>query len=138
MQYTPYQVKLFNGDPIEIRLLPDGRSVCPVCGAITTGEPPYSQGEFDSSGKLKNDPPKDKLWATGSMDICPQCHTQYGYSDFLEDFPGMTQSQVWAKLRREWLDRVNWKPAALTQLAENLDIDIVQLQKTRATIAGDR
>ncbi|HVU27644.1 MAG TPA: hypothetical protein VHG71_07900 [Verrucomicrobiae bacterium] len=118
MKFKIKQLKLFYGDIIEIREAPDGKTVCPVCGILLGGDPPY-RAVINESNKGTNLPE-----GAASFDICPMCKTQYGEDDFIEPSEKISTQQKWDELRRKWLDEIGWTPEALQQLHDNLDIDI--------------
>ena len=127
------QVRLHSGETVEIRLLPDGRSVCPVCGLMAGGEPAYSYGECgqarEPAREVQGEARAEPQFGRASFDICPDCHTQYGESDSAPDFPGHTQAEVWEVLRIRWLDLIHWSQGMLDRLQRNLDIDVEALKR---------
>jgi hypothetical protein len=99
-----YIGRSFGGDVFEITCTNDGGYLCPVCATQMCGEPPWHCGGFDEFGVF--DKSKDVLdYAKASFSICSRCRTEYGLDDCVVDFGGLTQMDVWTKLREEWLER---------------------------------
>jgi GNAT superfamily N-acetyltransferase len=130
-----YRAKLYTGEEIEILLFPGGKSACPVCGSIWSGEPAYHCGEFDQAG-IEVRPPQD--WANGSHNGCPTCSTEYGDSDFISDFPDLTQQQIWEKLRQEWLARTGWNPKDVERINRVLGIEVRDIPNEKALVMRKR
>ena len=97
-----YRSTTLHGDQLEIICLPNKQYVCPVCATRLSGEPPLHRGGFDVHGNY-NEANDVQEFLTKSYSICPCCGTEYGVSDNIFDHDGMTQMEVWKKLRREWL-----------------------------------
>jgi hypothetical protein len=108
------QVKLKSGEIVEIRQAPGGY-ICPVCGFMHGGDPPYAyhQSVLDD-GKSLSEP-----YGAASFDVCPSCHVEYGNDDYAD---GRSVASMWEQLRLDWLQRTGWSEAALAQLRENLGI----------------
>lgn len=117
-EYKIHNMRLRSGEQIEIRQAVDGKFYCPVCGFLLPGgEPPYfaltMEGGVDD-------------FAHASFDICPCCHTEFGFDDYID---GKSRLQRWNELRLEWLNRIGWTSEALKQLQDNLDIDTDGLKR---------
>lgn len=112
-EWRANKMKLWNGEEIEIITNSDGKSVCPVCGYLTGGDWPYFNSKSEDG----------EIFAHGSHEICEVCHTQFGDSDFVGDYPGMTQQQIWNALREDWLKVVIRTPQMVEQL-KNLGVNI--------------
>lgn len=65
------------------------------------------------------------------MEVCPKCCTQFGVDDFAAGVePGpVWHERAWAVLRAQWLNRIGWPEWALTQLRENIAIDVEALKR---------
>jgi hypothetical protein len=108
-----HEMKLWNGEKIEIFTDLADKAFCPVCGYFILGDWPYADGKSEDG----------RVFASGSHEICESCHTQYGDSDFVGDYLGMTQQEVWNLLRNEWLKSVPRTPEVVEQL-KNIGVDI--------------
>lgn len=97
-----YKSRSYHGDEFEILCLPHRRYLCPVCATCLSGEPPWHRGGFDQHGNYNPDDDVSER-TVASYSICPCCDTEFGLSDNVIDHNGMTQMEVWKKLRREWL-----------------------------------
>jgi hypothetical protein len=115
-----HNLRLWNGEQIEIRETSDGRFYCPVCGFLLSGsEPPYSP-PVTKEGVAVGD------YAGPSFNICPCCDTHFGNDDYVEAGSVLKR---WSELRIDWLNRVDWTSDALKQLRDNLDIDTDKLKR---------
>ena len=116
-----HEIRLRSGERVSISERDDG-VVCPVCGFVHGGDLPYAwtQGT-DATGQ-----PVDGQFGSPSFDTCPSCRTEYGVDDYAED---RSVKDMWKGLRIDWLDRMHWSEAALTQLWENLKIDEDQVRR---------
>lgn len=108
------KLKSINGEFLEIYFTEKGQSVCPVCGHVTekSSEAAYSN-VYCSDGTI---------YASASMDICPECLTQFG----LDDRPmreGETINSNWSVLRKRWLNEVGITKKIIDQL-KNIDVYI--------------
>lgn len=92
MKFEHIAMRLYDGEIIELKRSPDGRYVCPVCGHLNTGDPPYSEDTIDGH-----------TFANASDDICPSCKTQYGFSDEMGRSEEISIKRRWEKLREKWL-----------------------------------
>jgi hypothetical protein len=115
-----FQIKKFkfkSGEEIVLRQTEDGKHVCPVCGFIGEGEPPYADTQA-----LVNNQLVGPVFAGASFDICPICHTHYGCTDHpLNDEP-QSVNWKWQQLRHAWLRRVVISKDVKMQL-RNLGLD---------------
>lgn len=103
-----------------IHVYPNGSSACPICGYITTGDPPYAETQpLDRFGM-----PVGRAFATASHDICPSCNVEYGFDDHVElNRPGASQSSKWDTLRNEWLAKIEVDDRIRRQLL-NIEVAI--------------
>ena len=99
-----HKLKLSSGEIVELREF-EGGFACPVCGQIAPGDAPFLEG---SSG-----------WASGSLDVCPCCLTEYGVDD--ED-QHLDVVDMWSGLRQKWLDKIGSPQWAIEQLKNNLGL----------------
>jgi hypothetical protein len=89
------------GETIDITLLPGERFLCPVCASICFGDPPYLR-PIDPHGRRIDF--NDSLHSpTPPLNICRTCATHFGVSDFPDNFPGHSLTQIWERLRVRWL-----------------------------------
>lgn len=121
MNFMSHRLKAYNREIIEIRHAPDGGTICPVCGALGyADEPSYAGAPGSEEASRTGTPPP----AYPSFNICPTCNTQYGVDDYVDALEGVSIPQRWAELRRRWLAKIGWRPEALQQLRDNLDITV--------------
>ena|SRR5579862_5079494 len=118
MEFTIKHLRLFSGEEIEIRHTTDGQSVCPVCGYLAKGNPPYRESLQTNSAEPATEPK-----GSPSFDICPSCKTQYGEDDFVDSTENLSTKQRWNILRLQWLECIGRNPMALERLRQNLGID---------------
>jgi hypothetical protein len=121
MEFIIHNVRLLNGEEIKIREAKNGdvHSVCPVCGFISHADLPWSMGRStdEQTGREFGE-----AFGGASFDICPCCDAQYGLDDMFSEEGKPPMPEIWEGLRIKWLDRTGWKPEALKQLRDNLDI----------------
>jgi hypothetical protein len=117
MTFSIETFRIHGGEEIKLFKSPDGKYACPVCGDVSVGGSPYANCRAVVGGVSVGEP-----GAVGSLDICPVCSTQYGYSDF--PFENETQSVnwKWRQLRHEWLRSVEITNEIKMKL-KNIDLD---------------
>ena len=105
-----------DGQVIEIRELDDGRTACPVCGYVVSGDWPW---------QLYGDavPHLEEPSAAGSFDTCPCCRTEWGADDHVTSPDPEATKKRWAELRAAWLAKVGRTKAVVEQL-RNLGIEL--------------
>jgi predicted RNA-binding Zn-ribbon protein involved in translation (DUF1610 family) len=109
------RLRTYDGEIIEIRELAERVFACPVCGFVLGNNPPYAEGYGETP-----DGRRSPTMAIGSQDICPNCGTQFGYTDSDEGIPLVEQ---WNRLRQRWLALVADKNNAREQL-KNIGIEL--------------
>ncbi len=85
--FKQYIIHAVNGDKVTCRMTMDNRYVCPICGFLIAGKPPYSPDT--------NEP---------SFELCPCCEYQFGWDDKIG--PGALAGSLqarWEELRERWL-----------------------------------
>lgn len=110
-----HTLKFSNHETSVLHELDDGTFPCPICGDPWP-YPPYTPND----GKLGS---VHSVSTPAYGDICECCDVEFGVEEGVSSYsrPGSMRAQ-WAKLRVDWLDRVNWDPASLKQLCDNLGI----------------
>ena len=116
MEFKKHIMLICTKEPIEIRQAPDGRTVCPVCGTLGWSSPYVLGWDDDGNPILEKDQATRPQYATASQDICGSCHTHFGDTD-----TPPSRYEIWAQLRRQWLERPGKSKDAIEQL-KNLDI----------------
>ena len=99
-----------NGQVVRIHMLSTDCVCCPVCG-----------GAMDCTGYDL------KTFLFLSTTECPNCRTILGHHDVpdLREMQGKyDQLEVWSKLRKEWLDKHNWKKALVDRIRARLEIEV--------------
>ena len=105
-----------SGERIVIYVADDGRSACPVCGILLSGEWAWDYyWAADEHGNKIGEP-----HAGASFNICPCCNTQFGFDDYVERG---SQTDRWAALRRKWLERAPRNLEVVEQL-QNIGVKI--------------
>jgi transposase-like protein len=104
-QFKINRLKLRSGEEIGIIETSKGEFVCPVCGYLWPGdEPPY----FNYT----------KEFASATHNICPSCHTHFGFDDYVEEG---SVKECWKQLRTAWLQRVGESSAGARDQLKNLE-----------------
>lgn len=117
MNFKIKTLRFNDGEEITVRETEDGNHVCPVCGSIGPGDAPY-----DNWWTLVNGQRVGPAFAAGSFNICPDCHTQYGDSDFPHIDEPQSVNWKWRQLRGRWLRSVEITEKIKEQL-RNLDLN---------------
>ena len=98
------KVPVGEGCMMTLRYLPNGDSLCPVCGAVTGPDDCYYRHKSKTTGELLYSP---------THDICDDCGIQYGmYFD---------EDTRFATLREEWVSRTGLTPRTV-ELLKNLGL----------------
>ena len=109
-------LRLKGGEHIQLRKTTD-RYVCPVCGELLGGDPPYAESRLVIDGV-----PTGETSAVGSFEIYPLCHTQFGYTDYPAENEPQSIDWKWKQLRHGWLRAVEITEVIQNNL-RNLGID---------------
>ncbi len=106
MEFIFYEIRIRNGEAVRLREAADGRFICPICGLLAAGPPPY-----------------DPRTSRPSYQFCPGCENQFGWDDIISpEAPAGAQAVKWAELREQWVRTIATPELAAEQL-RNLGLE---------------
>src|SRR5688572_1119669 len=116
-----YEIKFLNGEKGQLHQLEDGRFACPICGT-PWNYPPYVPND-GTLGEVH------EVSTPALGDVCPGCGVEFGVDEGCAPYaPIGFMRRQYARFRARWLERVRWRPEALRQLHDNLEMTEEQVR----------